>query len=321
MAETLIQNRRLIEADRTAVIPAEGELLYATDTKRLYIGDGTTAGGIPVGGTSFITEDMTLNVPSDYADINEALNYLASFRIKNTARVTIQVADGVYTYTETILVNHPDAQFIRIIGNESDPDACEIKNPLQTYIILVERCNLGYLGGFKLNGAADPVNYPEGVGIERRGLLVYFNASVMIGNMSAVNCHYGIHVYMNSVIRGANVALNSNSNSGIIIQLNSTALFDGSCSFSDNSFAGVHVHSNSVFSSSGTGTYMTNNTEYGVCTFNNSSSLLTNTVVTGNTKKDIYTINNSYTRLISATYGTLSSALNAIGNGNSIIIG
>ncbi|WP_198007149.1 hypothetical protein [Desulfurispirillum indicum] len=50
IAESLIQNRRLIEADRTAVIPAEGELLYATDTKRLYIGDGATAGSIPMGG-------------------------------------------------------------------------------------------------------------------------------------------------------------------------------------------------------------------------------------------------------------------------------
>lgn len=321
MAETLIQNRRLIEADRTAVIPAEGELLYATDTKRLYIGDGTTAGGIPVGGTSFITEDMTLNVPSDYADINEALNYLASFRIKNTARVTIQVADGVYTYTEVIRVNHPDAQFIRIIGNESDPNACEIKNPLQTYIIHVERCNLGYLSGFKLNGAADPVNYPEGVGIERRGLLVYFNASVMIGNMSAVNCYHGIQVYMNSIIRCNNVTLSSNSHSGLLVQFNSSASFDGSCSFSDNAFAGVYLHSNSVFSSHGTSTYIVNNNEYGVCSLYNSSSLLTNTVVTGNTKKDIYTSNASYTRLISATYGTLSPALNAIGNGNSIITG
>ncbi|MCD8569027.1 MAG: hypothetical protein LRY50_12175 [Geovibrio sp.] len=247
MAETLIQNRRLIEADRTAVIPAEGELLYATDTKRLYIGDGTTAGGIPVGGTFFITEDMTLNVPSDYADINEALNYLASFRIKNTARVTIQVADGVYTYTETILVNHPDAQFIRIIGNESDPNACEIKNPLQTYIIHVERCNLGYLSGFKLNGAADPVNYPEGVSEERRGLYVYFNASLMIGNMSAVNCYYGIQVSMNSIIRGVNVTLNSNSNSGILVYVNSSAVFNGSCSFRNNAFAGVQVQSTSVF--------------------------------------------------------------------------
>ncbi|QAR32343.1 right-handed parallel beta-helix repeat-containing protein [Geovibrio thiophilus] len=321
MAETLIQNRRLIEADRTAVIPAEGELLYATDTKRLYIGDGTTAGGIPVGGTFFITEDMTLNVPSDYADINEALGYLASFRIKNTATVTIQVADGVYTYTETILVKHPDAQFIRIIGNESDPDSCEIKNPLQTYIIHVERCNLGYLGGFKLNGAADPVNYPEGVGVERRGLLVYFNASVMIGSMSAVNCHYGIHVYMNSVIRGVNITLSSNSHSGLIVQFNSSASFDGSCSCRDNAFAGVYVHSNSAFQSSGTGTEITSNDEYGIYILFNSIISVTNITVTGNTKKDIYALNASYARVTSSTYGTLSPALNAIGNSNSIITG
>lgn len=37
--------RRGLEVDRTSVTPEEGELLYATDTKSLYAGDGTTAGG------------------------------------------------------------------------------------------------------------------------------------------------------------------------------------------------------------------------------------------------------------------------------------
>ena len=41
--------RRGLDLDRVGVIFAEGELVYATDTKRLHIGDGATAGGIPVG--------------------------------------------------------------------------------------------------------------------------------------------------------------------------------------------------------------------------------------------------------------------------------
>lgn len=41
--------RRGLDLDRVGVIFAEGELVYATDTKRLHIGDGVTAGGIPVG--------------------------------------------------------------------------------------------------------------------------------------------------------------------------------------------------------------------------------------------------------------------------------
>ena len=40
--------RRGTEANRTSITPAEGELIYVTDTKKLYSGDGTTAGGVLV---------------------------------------------------------------------------------------------------------------------------------------------------------------------------------------------------------------------------------------------------------------------------------
>ena len=41
--------RRGLDLDRVGVVFAEGELVYTTDTKRLHIGDGVTAGGIPAG--------------------------------------------------------------------------------------------------------------------------------------------------------------------------------------------------------------------------------------------------------------------------------
>jgi len=37
--------RRGTEAQRLTIVPAEGELIYTTDTKKLYIGDATTTGG------------------------------------------------------------------------------------------------------------------------------------------------------------------------------------------------------------------------------------------------------------------------------------
>jgi len=37
--------RRGLAASRTSITPAEGEFIYTTDTKIVYIGDGTTAGG------------------------------------------------------------------------------------------------------------------------------------------------------------------------------------------------------------------------------------------------------------------------------------
>lgn len=45
----VIRVRRGLEANRSLVTPLEGELLYTTDEKKVYIGDGSTSGGIPVG--------------------------------------------------------------------------------------------------------------------------------------------------------------------------------------------------------------------------------------------------------------------------------
>jgi sulfur carrier protein ThiS/ribosomal protein S8 len=45
-----LQFRRGIDSDRTGITPDIGEPIYITDTKQLYIGDGTTAGGVAVGG-------------------------------------------------------------------------------------------------------------------------------------------------------------------------------------------------------------------------------------------------------------------------------
>ncbi len=45
--------RRGLDADRQNIVLTEGELGYTTDTKKLFIGDGQTFGGIPVGGNKF----------------------------------------------------------------------------------------------------------------------------------------------------------------------------------------------------------------------------------------------------------------------------
>lgn len=52
--------RRGLEEDREDITPAEGELIYTTDEKKLYVGDGSTAGGILVtASTEFMNNPMT----------------------------------------------------------------------------------------------------------------------------------------------------------------------------------------------------------------------------------------------------------------------
>ncbi len=47
-----IQIRRGVEAQRALVTPDAGELLFTTDNKQLFVGDGATTGGLLVGGGS-----------------------------------------------------------------------------------------------------------------------------------------------------------------------------------------------------------------------------------------------------------------------------
>lgn len=47
--------RRGTSSDRTTITPVQGEPIYTTDTKKLYVGDGTTAGGTEIGGGGTLT--------------------------------------------------------------------------------------------------------------------------------------------------------------------------------------------------------------------------------------------------------------------------
>jgi len=49
-----IQIRRGVEAQRALVTPDVGELIFTTDNKQIFIGDGATAGGLLVGGASAV---------------------------------------------------------------------------------------------------------------------------------------------------------------------------------------------------------------------------------------------------------------------------
>ena len=55
---TEITFRRGTNAQRVGVVLANGEPAWTTDTKRLYIGDGTTSGGVFIGGADTIVDSL-----------------------------------------------------------------------------------------------------------------------------------------------------------------------------------------------------------------------------------------------------------------------
>jgi len=87
-----LQIRRGTAAERTGITPAAGELLYTTDTKLVYVGDGTTAGGniISGGGGGGITDIVNDTTPQLGGNLDSN-----GFQIVSTNNTNLPIlADG-----------------------------------------------------------------------------------------------------------------------------------------------------------------------------------------------------------------------------------
>lgn len=62
--------RQGTNADRVRIVPSEGEAIYTIDTKRLYVGDGSTVGGI-VAGNKFLGTNADITTYSGTAVLND----------------------------------------------------------------------------------------------------------------------------------------------------------------------------------------------------------------------------------------------------------
>ncbi|CAB4127577.1 hypothetical protein UFOVP94_4 [uncultured Caudovirales phage] len=72
------QFRRGTNAQRLTITPVEGEPLYATDTHALYVGDGTTVGGIQITGGTGSSSTSTLYNGSYTAQLDTSGNFNAN---------------------------------------------------------------------------------------------------------------------------------------------------------------------------------------------------------------------------------------------------
>jgi len=103
--------RRGTDAERLSITPAVGEPIYTTDTKKLYIGDGTTTGGIEVtsessgGGLVDVISDTTPQLGGDL-DLN-------ANNIVGTGNINI---DGTITATGNINLGDSTEDSLNLTG-------------------------------------------------------------------------------------------------------------------------------------------------------------------------------------------------------------
>ena len=88
--------RRGTNADRLTITPEAGEIIYTTDTKKLFVGDGSTVGGNLVSGVNDIIDDATPQLGGDL-DLN-GNNIVGNGNINITGTITatgdINLGDG-----------------------------------------------------------------------------------------------------------------------------------------------------------------------------------------------------------------------------------
>lgn len=223
--------------------------------------------GAIVGG--LIVEDVTLNVPSDYSDINEALLYLDDKSISSSAYVTIQIADGTYSNYQTVYVSHTDGSQIKILGNASSPSNVVIEFASnQSGITCNEGSHLFSIDGVTLKG--------DGTGT---GVRASRNSSLAMGaNVIIDGFHTGINaVWGSQIVAGSGITIKNNGTHGVLANRATVLISNATVTNNGN---GVYANSSSYIKIEN-GTISNNN--YGIRSWQGSYVDDTGTSFSGNT--------------------------------------
>lgn len=101
--------RRGTDAERLTITPLQAELIYTTDTKKLYVGDGATQGGVLVGPVDVTAFDLVNDTsPQLGGDLD-----LNGNNITGTGNINI---DGTITATGNIGLGDADSDTITVSG-------------------------------------------------------------------------------------------------------------------------------------------------------------------------------------------------------------
>lgn len=197
-----LQIRRGTDAERTAgggVVFAEGELIYVTDTDTLYVGDGSTAGGVLLTGSALATigDYIVADTINSTLDLQQDLD-LNGNDIIGTGNINI---NGTITATGNIN-----------IGDDADADTVDFTakitstltpNADSTYNIGAAdaRWNNGYFTGLVVDGQIDAVAVNADVVADNSTVMVDVSANTFTGDITGnVTGNIAGNVTTNSIV-------------------------------------------------------------------------------------------------------------------------
>lgn len=254
-------------------------------------------------GGALITRSMDVNVPGDFAGPVEAMNWLRGFTIARQAVVTIRLADGVHTLTESLNVNHPQGVQVRLIGNQFDPDLCAI-NVADGATFDAVVCSGGRTFGFFDGVHITRPNKSE-MPINTTGLLAVQNSTIITGsNVKVSKWFYGIAARDASFIYCPNAEVSLSGDVGIWAFCGSTVVCSGSTSNTASAAGqswgfGFQAEYGSVLV--GTGISATGCKIAGIAALSNSTCRLDAAVSSGNLGSGLFARDGGVIEAISAT--------------------
>jgi hypothetical protein len=180
-----LQIRRGLENERTAgggVVFAEGELVYVTDTDALYVGDGSTAGGVKLTDNagavlgSYITADTvssTLDLQQNLDLNGKDIIGTGNINIAGTINATGNVNIGDDVNTDTV-------DFAAKITSGLTPNADSTYNIGTT----TARWNNGYFTGLVVDGQVDAVAVNADVVADNSTVMVDVSTNIFAGALT-----------------------------------------------------------------------------------------------------------------------------------------
>ena len=177
-----LQIRRGTDAERTAgggVVFANGELVYVTDTDKLYIGDGATAGGMPMAGSAIasIGEYIVADTINSTLDLQQNLD-LNGKDIIGTGNINI-----AGTITATGNINLGDDAGVDTVNLAAQITSSLTPNADSTYNIGTQtaRWNNGYFTGLVVDGQVDAVAVNANVVANDSSVMVNVSNNIFTG--------------------------------------------------------------------------------------------------------------------------------------------
>lgn len=233
-----IQIKRGLEANRSAVTPAAGEFLYTTDTKKVFVGDGSTAGGNQVGASGAYTEFL-----SQSSDVTLTSANVGKIIINPTVSIMMQLPNA------TTLTQGQSFE----ITNISEQNNLFVKSSDGTYQAFVA-------AGQTVNVTAENVSTAAGVWVADNPNYG-FSSPVSFG-YAGTYTNYNINSATAAISATKMIRINSTGNASIgvtatIITKSGAAITEGSeqflFNFGLNASAGNRAYINVIMTSATTG--------------------------------------------------------------------